>query len=362
MPPPARAPPLHVPAGDRPAVVVRSLRHRVEHPLDRSGLAVDRGDQPARNVMLRLRESEVEGAVEVRGARRQLVTGRVLVGILELQGGTPDLQPSLVGERFDDPAGLCVDRVQDRLAIRVNLAVAVDRSAAGGGKRRVDLNVPEQSPGRGVDREQLRPGVDVHHAVDDERVVPRDAVDGARIIGPLHRQTRDVRRVDLVERRIPAVADVEVVQRPVDVGARSGRGLSAGRAAERHRNDGHARTRFARMLDTYASVVPPPEGRVIFSSFVIRVSPIIRINGGDSDESWIDSGRRSRLRGRHLANAVCPDGVRVGQAVVATSPCGWATRHPGHVEQRGGELHTAGASERARGTNDVHAGGAAGAG
>jgi hypothetical protein len=79
-----------------------------------------------------------------------------------------------------------------------------------------------------------------HHAIDDERVVPPDVVDGAGVVRPLQGQARDIRGVDLVERRVPAVADVEIVQRPVGVGAGPGGRLSARHAAERYRHDSYA--------------------------------------------------------------------------------------------------------------------------
>ncbi len=62
-----------------------------------------------------------------------------------------------------------------------------------------------------------------------------------------------------------------------------------------------------------------------------------------------------------LPTAAGPDGAGSAKAVEASPPRGWAARHPGHVEQRGGELHAARASQGARGTNHLYAGRAAGA-
>ena len=88
-----------------------------------------------------------------------------------------------------------------------------------------------RSPVAPSDGEKVRARVDVQHAVDDKR--RRLSQAAARVERPCLSQVGDIRCVDLVERSVPAVMDVEAMKRPIAPVIGAGRKRTLSRHARR---------------------------------------------------------------------------------------------------------------------------------
>ena len=228
--------------GDLPALVLRALRNRVEHPPDGPGGGVGGDDQPARDVSLGQRRGHVQRAVVVGGRGGDAVADldrvegrRIVVGVLHLQRVADDRQHAPVAERLDGGAGAGVPRVQVGAAIGVDVAAreggTAHRAAARG--PRVERRRPQFGPGCRVEGEQGRARVQVHHAVDDQGRGLGDVVGRSDHVGPPLDELADVPGVDLVQRGEPVVVEVEVLAGPV-----GGRRLREGGRAAAGRDRG----------------------------------------------------------------------------------------------------------------------------
>ena len=212
--------------GNLPALVPRPLGDGVEDPLDRPGGRIGGDHQTAADVALRIPRARVQRVVTIGGRRRQAIPQavgvhpwRVDVRVLEPQRLGHDLVPPTVAKRLHQFPGLAVDRVHGGAAEGVDPAAAVDGTASTGLQRLTQSRRPDPLAACGVDREQGRPRVEIHDAIHHQGRDLHDAVRRARFERPGQLETRDVRRVDLVDVRIAAAANVQVVQRPVGLAA-----------------------------------------------------------------------------------------------------------------------------------------------
>ena len=229
-------------ACDVPPVVLGALGNGVEHPPDGAGLGVGGDDEAAGDVVLRVRRAQVERPVVVGGGARDAVADvvriqvrRIGVRVLGLQRQGDDREHPAVAVRLDELAGAGVDRHQVGPGVGVDLPLGPGRPARPGLPGRVELERPHRLAGRRADGHHVGAGVEVHQAVDDERRHLTDVDPGRHRDRPQLRQLPDVPGVDLVEGRVAAVREVEVVAGPVGLTARGdvGRGGPARRRALR---------------------------------------------------------------------------------------------------------------------------------
>ena len=202
-------------AGDLPALVAGTLRNGDELPEQRAAAGVERQHDPARNVALAERGAHDENAVVVlRGhvvavpPRRRLVELRVALP----QHLREHVRHPVLTEPVHELAGAGVERHHPRIGGGVDRPVGVGRAARAGGPR----VAPHGPSRRGVERDHGVRRRQVHHAVRDDRRRPP----AAAVVQPADGQRAHVRRVDLVQRGVAGVGDVEVVTRPVDGGHR----------------------------------------------------------------------------------------------------------------------------------------------
>jgi hypothetical protein len=135
-------------------------------------------------------------------------------------------------------AGLGVEREQKRSGSGVDDAVAVadaavaeDVTGLGAAADLVgDVVIPQQMAGGRVERVHAAARIGhVHHTVHHHRRrLIADAVDDAVLKQPPRRERLHVRGVDLIERRVAAAEEIEVVQRPVHVLRRRGENRTLG--------------------------------------------------------------------------------------------------------------------------------------
>ena len=214
-------------ARDVPPVVLGALGDRVEHPPDGPGLGVGGDDEAAGDVVLRVRGTQVQRPVVVGGGARDAVTDvvrieirRIGVRVLGLQRHGDDRQHPAVAVRLDELAGAGVGRHEVRPGVGVDRSLGPGRPAGAALAGLVELERPHRLAGRRADGHDARAGVEVHQAVDDERRHLADVHAGRHRDRPQLGQAPDVPRVDLVERRVAAVREVEVVAGPVGLAAR----------------------------------------------------------------------------------------------------------------------------------------------